>query len=133
MAITAMSVEDEIRHTLAMYARVHDQNDLDGFLSLFTADGLLAVISGRRVTGQAALRQFIGEIYATRRASERRTKHIYANTVIAMEASGDRASVVSDVVAYDSVTGGPWTINMMRPHPPMPLDAGTTLVREARP
>jgi len=71
------------------------------------------LISGRRVTGQSCAPKIIAEIYASGAPRNGVRSTCTANLVIAVEASGDRASVVSDVVAYEFVAGWAWTINMI--------------------
>ncbi len=123
------SAEDQIRVTLGQYAHVHDQMDLDAFLELFTEDGKMSVISGARPAGKAALREFIGGTYAKRQSAGRHMKHLYANSIIAVD--GARATVSTDVVAYESVNHGPWNINMVgEVHDVLVLEGGRWLFQE---
>jgi uncharacterized protein (TIGR02246 family) len=106
-----MSDIEEIQHVLAQYALVHDRLDLDGFTSLFTEDGRYV---SRNVThqGRAAIRDFIGAVYA-RRPADHRMKHLYANAVIDVH-NADTASVTSDFIAYERYAAdGAWQINMI--------------------
>jgi uncharacterized protein (TIGR02246 family) len=102
---------DSIRDTLARYAQAHDDDNADDVALLFAEDGSLAVISGAQPQGRAAVHAFLLETYRRRRAQRRRTKHVYANSVI--EVTGTQATAKTDVIAYDSIDGGPWTINMI--------------------
>ena len=123
------STEDQIRATLGQYAHVHDRMDLDGFLELFTEDGMMSVISGARPVGKAALREFIGGTYAKRQAAGRQMRHLYANSII--EVDGARATVSTDVVAYESVNHGPWSINMIgEAHDVLVLEGGRWFFEE---
>jgi len=106
-----VSAEDQIRRTLARYIHSHDRNDPDGVMAEFTEGARLLVPSGARPVGRAAIRAFMEEQYTRRRAAKRRMKHLYGNSDI--EVRGTAATVVSDWVAYESVDGGPWAINMV--------------------
>ena len=106
-----MSAEDEIRRTLARYIHSHDRNDPDGVMATFADGARLLVPSGARPVGRAAIRAFMEEQYTRRRATRRRMKHLYANSDI--DVRGPAATVISDWVAYESVDGGPWAINMI--------------------
>jgi len=109
-----MSDIDDIQHTLAQYALVHDRLDLDGFIALFAEEGRYV---SRSVThdGRAAIREFIGAVYA-KRPADHRMKHLYANAVIDIDDDEDAnaANVTSDFVAYERFgADGAWQINMI--------------------
>jgi uncharacterized protein (TIGR02246 family) len=106
-----MSDLDDIRHALAEYALVHDRLDLEGFVALFAQEGRYV---SRSVThdGRAAIREFIGAVYA-KRPVDHRMKHLYANAVIDI-GDADTANVTSDFLAYERFTAdGAWQINMI--------------------
>ncbi len=126
-----MSAEDQIRRTLARYVQCHDDEDADGVVALFAEEGRLSVPSGARPIGRAAVRAFLLESYVRRRSANRQMKHIYADPVIDLD--GRRAAAVSDWVAYESVSGGPWTVNMIgRSYDQLVLHAGEWLLTERR-
>ncbi len=103
--------ENQIMRLLAEYIQAHDREDPDAVAACFTEDGRLSVPSGARPEGRQAVRDFMVDQYARRGATKRLMKHLYANSNIRLE--GETASVVSDWVAYESVNGGAWTINMI--------------------
>ena len=106
-----MSDIDEIQHTLAQYALVHDRLDLEGYSALFAEEGRYV---SRNVThdGRAAIREFIATVYA-KRSADHRMKHLYANAVIDIH-DADTANVTSDFIAYERMgADGAWQINMI--------------------
>jgi uncharacterized protein (TIGR02246 family) len=105
------SVEDQIRHLITQYVQSHDGEDPDAVVACFTEDGRLIVPSGAKPQGRQAVREFMVEQYARRRAANKVMKHLYTNSNIKLD--GNTATVVSDWVAYESVDAGPWAINMI--------------------
>jgi uncharacterized protein (TIGR02246 family) len=106
-----MSDIDQIQRTLAEYALVHDRLDLEGFSALFAEEGRYV---SRNVThdGRAAIREFIGAVYA-KRPADHRMRHLYANAVIDLH-DADTAHVTSDFIAYERFgADGAWQINMI--------------------
>jgi uncharacterized protein (TIGR02246 family) len=104
-----MSDGDDIRRTLALYAVAHDQLDLEAYVALF-AEHARYIARGVTHDGRDAIRTFIGGIYG-KRPAEHRMKHLYANSVI--EVNADRANATSDFIAYECLGDGPWQINMI--------------------
>jgi uncharacterized protein (TIGR02246 family) len=101
------TVEEEIRATLALYALVHDREDIDRFAELFTEDARF-ISRGIVHAGRAAVKAFMAEVYASR-PPDKRMKHCYMNSYI--EVQGDSANVTSDFIAWEAFGYGPWTIN----------------------
>jgi uncharacterized protein (TIGR02246 family) len=125
------NTEEQIRRLLAQYIQSHDREDPDAVVACFTEDARLSVPSGARPQGRHAVREFMVEQYTRRRATRRVMKHLYANTHIQLD--GDTAKVVSDWVAYESVAGGPWAINMIgQSIDRVVLQGGTWLLAERR-
>ncbi len=86
-----MDDEDQIRLTLALHAQRLDDGDVDGYTALYAADGQFTSAAGTHA-GQAAIRKFIGDLFANR-APDRRSKHLFGNTVM---------TVVGDVAPFRS-------------------------------
>ena len=100
------SIEEKIRYTIAEYCHRTDQGDFDGWVALFTEDGVFRM-PGVEVTGREALRAFIGRD----QPAEMRGLHLV--TDIAITLNGDNAEVRSNflfVAGGDAaavvVTGG---------------------------
>ena len=100
------SIEEKIRFTIAEYCHRTDQGNFDGWVALFTEDGVFRM-PGVEVTGRVALRDFIGRD----QPPEMRGLHLVTDSAITLEdgsaevrsnflfvAGGDAAGVV--------VTGG---------------------------
>jgi ketosteroid isomerase-like protein len=93
---------DEIRNTIARNNHALDDRRYDDCVRTYALDG---VIAGRR--GHTAIREFMnGQELATRPELERR----HVNTNIAVTVTGDLAEAVSDLLVYDKVADGPWTL-----------------------
>jgi hypothetical protein len=101
-----MTDADQIRNTLARFCQYLDQRRFEEWSQTFTEDG---VFGERR--GRAEILHWIlqGEL-ATRPELNRR--HTVVNSII--DVQGDRAEAVSDLIMYDQVGDGPWTIRVGR-------------------
>jgi hypothetical protein len=104
--------EDKIRLTLALHAQRLDDGDADGYTALYTEDGQFSSAAGTHV-GRAAIRKFIGDLFVAR-TPERRTKHLFGNTV--MTIVGDVAEAVTDVSLSQRVGEGPWQMAGLNRH-----------------
>jgi hypothetical protein len=104
--VSLSSIEEKIRYTIAEYCHRTDQGDFDGWVELFTEDGVFRM-PGVEVTGRQALRAFIGRDQPI----EMRGLHLVTDSAITLKtgsaevrsnflfvAGGDAAGVV--------VTGG---------------------------
>ncbi len=107
-----MDDEDQIRLTLALHAQRLDDGDADGYTALYTEDGEFTSAAGTHA-GRAAIRKFIGDLFAAR-TPERRSKHLFGNTV--MTVVGDVAEAVTDVSISQRVADGPWTMGIVNRH-----------------
>jgi ketosteroid isomerase-like protein len=93
---------DEIRYTIAQNNLALDDRRYDDCVRTYAEDGMIA---GRR--GHAAIREFInGQELATNPDLQRR----HVNTNLAIDLDGDTAVVVSDLLIYDKIADGPWTL-----------------------
>lgn len=100
--ILRMSDYELIRQTIARNNLALDDRRYDDCLATYTSDGSIA---GR--TGHAAIREFMmSQDLATRPELQRR----HVNTNIVAEVDGDTAEVTSDLLVYDRVDGGAWTL-----------------------
>jgi hypothetical protein len=97
-----MSDYDLISKTIALNNLALDDRRFEDCIATYAADGSIA---GR--TGHAAIREFIlAQDLATRPELQRR----HVNTNIAIDLHGDEADAVSDLLLYDRVADGPWTL-----------------------
>lgn len=103
----ASTPEEEIRRTLALYALVHDREDIDRFAALFTEDARF-ISRGVSHDGREAVKDFMANVY-NQRPPDKRLKHCYMNSFI--DVRDDVADVTSDFVAWEAFGYGPWTIN----------------------
>lgn len=97
-----MSDYELICQTIARNNLALDDRRYDDCLATYTPDGTIA---GR--TGHAAIREFmLSQDLATRPELQRR----HVNTNIVADVAGDAAEVTSDLLVYDKVGDGPWTL-----------------------
>ena len=107
-----MDDEDQIRLTLALHGQRLDDGDADGYTELYTEDGQFRSAAATHV-GRAAIRQFIGDLFAMR-TPDRRSKHLFGNSVITIV--GDVAEAVTDVSISQRVGEEPWTMGIVNRH-----------------
>ena len=88
-----MSERAGILQTLALYCQLCDDGRFDEWADLYTADAEF-VVMGRVHVGPLAIKGFIER----GQPPERRGKHMCANPVIEIHASGRGASAVTDYV-----------------------------------
>jgi 3-phenylpropionate/cinnamic acid dioxygenase small subunit len=82
---------DAIRRTLAAYCQLLDDGRFDEWVEVFTEDVALAVM-GQTAHGRDAVRAFIEPV----QGPEVRGRHMLSEPLIAVDPSGDRASVTTD-------------------------------------
>jgi 3-phenylpropionate/cinnamic acid dioxygenase small subunit len=104
----AMSAEERIRRTLALYPKCHDARDAEGYAALFAHDGRFVGANEVGYAGRDAIKQFITDLYASQPA-DRRTKHLCGNSLI--DVDGERAQAETDFVAYERLGDGPWQVH----------------------
>jgi hypothetical protein len=93
---------DLILKTIACNNLALDDRRFEDCIATYAPDGSIA---GH--TGHAAIREFmLGQDLATRPELQRR----HVNTNIAIELNGDEADAVSDLLLYDKVADGPWSL-----------------------
>ncbi len=93
MDIARVIAERDIARLLAEYCRLCDDGEFDALIERFTEDGEFE-FAGRVVRGRADLRAW----FAKTQSPQRRGKHLTANAIIDVDATGERAVVVSDYV-----------------------------------
>ncbi len=98
----ALSDVEGIRKTLARFCQYLDERRWEEFTRLFTDDGTFLQCVGR----DAILAWTKSCPLAVRPELSR--KHTAPNSVI--EVTGDSAHVVSDMVYFDRIGDGPWTV-----------------------
>jgi hypothetical protein len=104
--MTRVSDADEIRNTIARFCQLLDERRFEEWSRTFVEDGAF----GERV-GRATILSWIqGAELATR--PELKRKHAVVNAVV--EVHGGRADALSDLVMFDQVGEGPWTIRIGR-------------------
>lgn len=97
-----MSAYELIVQTIARNNLALDDRRYDDCVATYASDGSIA---GR--TGHAAIREFIlSQDLATRSDLQRR----HVNTNIVVDVDGDTADVTSDLLLYDKVGDGGWTL-----------------------
>ena len=101
-----MTDADEIRNTLARFCQFLDDRRFEEWSQTFAEDGAF----GERVGRDTILRWIQGGELATR--PELKRKHAVMNAIV--EVDGDRATSTSDLVMFDQVGDGPWTIRVGR-------------------
>jgi 3-phenylpropionate/cinnamic acid dioxygenase small subunit len=82
---------DAIRRTLAAYCQLLDDGRFDEWVEVFTEDVALAVM-GQTAHGRDAVRASIEPV----QGPEVRGRHMLSEPLIAVDPSGDRASVTTD-------------------------------------
>jgi uncharacterized protein (TIGR02246 family) len=104
-----MTDEEGIRRTIALYAKHNDDQNPDGFVSLFTEDGRFLSKRAGHIEGRAALREFVIGTFADK-GPNGRAKHVFANPVIDID--GDTAKAEVDCVEYRRTDPhSAWTIH----------------------
>ena len=101
-----MTDADEIRNTLARFCQCLDDRRFEEFSQTFAEDGAFGDRAGR-----AAIFEWISHAELATRPELKR-KHAVTNAVV--EVQGDRATSSSDLVMFDQVDDGPWTIRIGR-------------------
>jgi ketosteroid isomerase-like protein len=89
---------EEIRNLLVRYGLYLDAKDFAGYVSLFTADGVLDAPLGS-AQGQQAIRDMLGNVLGPVNAGF----HIYANPLI--EVDGDTATAMSRFTYVQNIEG----------------------------
>ena len=82
---------DAIRRTLASYCQLLDDGRFDEWVEVFTEDVALAVM-GQTAHGRDAVRAFIEPV----QGPDVRGRHMLSEPLIAVDPSGDRATVTTD-------------------------------------
>jgi hypothetical protein len=101
-----MTDEERIRRTLARFCQALDDRRFVDWTETFTEDGVFGARNGR------------AEILAMIQVGELATmpelvrKHTVTNAII--DVHGETAEAVSDLVMFDKVGEGPWTIRVGR-------------------
>lgn len=97
-----MSDYEGIQQTIARNNIALDDRRFEDCIATYTPDGTIA-----GYTGHDAIRAFIlSQDLAVRDDLERR----HVNTNILIEVQGDQAEAISDLLVYDKVGDGPWTL-----------------------
>ena len=89
-----MSVEEEIRRTLALYCHFLDDGDAEAYADLFCEDGVLDAGPMGLHEGRSALRELVASLPVGR------TRHFVSNERI--DVDGESASVVSYLLVISS-------------------------------
>lgn len=89
---------EDIRNLLVRYGLCLDQKNFDGYVSLFTEDGVLDAPLGS-ATGPADIRDMLGNVLGPINAGF----HIYANPLI--EVDGDNATSMSRFSYVQAIEG----------------------------
>jgi ketosteroid isomerase-like protein len=89
---------EEIRNLLVRYGLYLDQKDFDGYVSLFTDDGVLDAPLGK-ATGPENIRAMLGNVLGPIGAGF----HLYANPLI--EVDGDHATSMSRFSYVQAIDG----------------------------
>jgi 3-phenylpropionate/cinnamic acid dioxygenase small subunit len=101
-----MTDEEQLRQLLALYVQRTDDNDAAGKSALFAEDARYFPTTGEFV-GRAAIHNELTRRQLAR-PTDRRTKHLCGNSVIAVR--GDTAEAATDYVVYQRSGDGPWAI-----------------------
>ena len=101
-----MTDADEVRNTLARFCQCLDDRRFEEFSQTFAEDGSF----GERL-GRAAIYEWISHAELAQRPELKR-KHAVTNVIV--EIQGDRATSTSDLVMFDQVGDGPWSIRLGR-------------------
>ena len=100
-----MTVEDEIRVVLAQYVYRLDDRDVEGLIALFAKDALL-VANSREYRGRSDLSELWTNLLNS--TPTRRTKHHLGASIVKVRRGA--AEAISDVVVFESLNAGPWTV-----------------------
>jgi 3-phenylpropionate/cinnamic acid dioxygenase small subunit len=101
-----MTDQDKIRNTIARYSHCLDDRRFEEWSRTFTSEGVFGARTGRT----AILENILGGELATRPELQRR--HIVTN--IEVQVDGTKADSSSDLLMYDKVGDGPWTLRVGR-------------------
>ncbi len=104
-----MTDEEGVRQTLGAFCHYLDERRFDEWSRLFTEDGVFGAVpeqKGREVILDWILHAELATM------PELRRKHMMANSII--DVSGDEADAVSDLVMFDYVSEGNWSIRVGR-------------------
>ncbi|MGH2366440.1 MAG: nuclear transport factor 2 family protein [Chloroflexota bacterium] len=119
-----MSDHEGIRHTMAQFSHFLDGRQFRQWADLFTEDGRFNELAGRE-----AIFDMISHAELASQPELRR-KHTIENLVIDVHA--DEAEVASDLVMFDRIGDGPWTIRIGRYQDRMVRQAGRWLFAQRR-
>lgn len=97
---------EEIRNLLVRYGLYLDQKDFEGYVSLFSHDGVLDAPLGS-ATGHESIRAMLGNVLGPITAGF----HIYANPLI--EVAGDDATSTSRFSYLQAIEGQPPELRMV--------------------
>lgn len=97
---------EEIRNLLVRYGLHLDAKDFEGYVSLFTRDGVLDAPLGS-ATGPEKIRAMLGNVLGPVNAGF----HIYANPLI--EVDGDTATSMSRFTYVQAIEGQPPEVRMI--------------------
>ena len=101
-----MTDEDRIRNVVARYSHALDDRRFEEWSQTFTEDGVFGERHGRA----AILTNILGGELATQPDLQRR--HIVCNVEVMVD--GARAESISDLLMYDRIGQGPWTLRIGR-------------------
>jgi len=101
-----LSSAEEIRNLLVRYGLYLDSKNFEGYVSLFTKDGVLDAPLGA-ASGQENIRAMLGNVLGPINAGF----HIYANPLI--EVDGDSATSMSRFSYVQSIEGQPPELRMV--------------------
>jgi 3-phenylpropionate/cinnamic acid dioxygenase small subunit len=103
-----VSDHEQVRTTIARNNQALDDRRYDDCVATYAPDGMIA---GR--TGHAAIREFMGSQDLTTNPDLQR-RHVNTNHVIDLD--GAEADVASDLLIYDRIADGPWTLTAVGRH-----------------
>jgi hypothetical protein len=101
-----MSAQEDIRRIVARCAQTIDDRDVEAYVSLFAPKGRL-VTRSREFIGHGAIGECMANGWAIA-APGSKTKHLVGGSVI--DISGERATALTDVVAFQCLEEGGWQI-----------------------
>jgi ketosteroid isomerase-like protein len=98
--------KEDIREMIARWSKTDADKDVEGFVALFTEDG---VYRGRRGVskGHAAIRKNIADRIALN-PPERSTMHLFCEGII--DVNGDNATAEFPYVGYGRIGGSRWEV-----------------------
>jgi ketosteroid isomerase-like protein len=98
--------KEDIREMIARWSQTDADKDIEGFVALFTENG---VYRGRRGAseGREAIRKNITD-RITLNPPDRKTMHLFCEGII--DVDGDRATAVFPYVGYGRIGGSRWEV-----------------------